>query len=198
MAVEVGDVVRITAKMEQGGDDVQNVFHIQHNGSSSVADSTFLADAISWLDGAYDYINDYQGDALSYESVEAYNVTQGAPIGEDVWDTLTSGDDSTAQESPKQVAALVRFPTATARSQGRKFIGGLTEADLDNGGVLTSAFTTALGQWALDIIACFASDSQDFNLGNWNPTLSRFAAVTGAIINTYNAIQRRRAAGVGS
>lgn len=198
MTVQINDIVRVTAKLEQGGDDIQNVYHVKNVGSGAVADATFLASAVTWMDDCYDYMDALMGDAVDFVSVEAFNITQGAPIGEDSWDTMTSGGDAANQEYAKQCCALIRFPTATAKSQGRKFIGGLTEALLDNGGVLTGAVTTQLGLMAAEILAGFVSDTQDFEVGNWSASKSRWAPWISAIVNTYNAVQRRRAAGVGS
>lgn len=198
MPVLAGDVVRLTVMCEMGGEDVQNVFYVKNYGSTGVDNSTFLADAVTWLDDCYDNIDALQGNNLEYSTIQAYNMTSGVPIGEDTWDTMTVGGNSTDQEYAKQIAALVRFTTNVARSQGRKFLGGFTELDFDNGGVLSSGLVTALGLFAADVIAGFTSDGQDFEAGNYNDTLTRFAPWLTAIVNTYAAVQRRRASGVGS
>jgi len=198
MTIQPLDVVRLTVKCSQFGEDMQNVFYVKSFGSQGIADALFLANAITWLDGAYDNIDQLQGDNITYDSIAAFNVTQDSPIGEDTWDTLTVGGDTTNQEYPRQACGLVRFPTATPRSQGRKFIGGFTELNYESGGQLASALAAALAAFAADILDGFVSDGQVIEVGNWNETLQRWASWLSAIVNFTNAIQRRRALGVGS
>lgn len=198
MTLGADDIIRVTAKMRQGSDDIQNVFHFKNTGIGGAEDDDVMTNVAAWMDGVYDNIDALQGNAHTYESIDVYNVTDAAPIGEIAWPTLTVGGDSTADEYAKQVAGLIRFTTNVAKSQGRKFIGGLTEAGFDSGGLLTSAVQTALAAMASDILEEISWDTVNLLVGNWNPTLSRFVPWVEALVNAYGATQRRRATGVGS
>lgn len=199
MSVAVGDVVRVTCKMTfDTGDAVQNVYHYQNTGSAAIADATFVTDVASQMNTAYSNLNSNISSAISYDTIEVFNVTQDAPIDEVAWPTLTVGGNSATQAYATQVAALVKFATATARSQGRKYMAGLVEGSVDGKGFLVTAMQTALATFGADIVNGFTSSGQVVLPGNWNPTLSRFAKWTAAIVADYVATQRRRRVGSGA
>lgn len=197
MAVNPLDVITITAKMIQAGQAVRNVFQVIHAGVSSVAESAVYTALSDWLDDAYGVLQPGLTDELSFETIEAVNTTQGTPIDEAAWPTLTVGGASANQAEPLQVAALVRFPTNYLGSQGRKYIGGLTEGQLEDNGIVSTGTLGGLATFGADVVAGFAVTGNDFVPGVDNPTLARFAAFTGAIVNDVVSTQRRRKQGVG-
>lgn len=198
MTVAVGDIVRVTAKFSWGSDENLNVFHVKNNGSSGVDDAAFMTAVAAWLDGTWQLINTHLASGMSYVSIEGYNVTQDAPIDEVAWPTLTAGAQTTDSAYALQTAALVKFGTQVAKSQGRKFIAGLTEAGVQGAGLLNSTVASALIGFAGRLITGFTASGEQFDFGNWNDTLSRFALWTYSEIGNYLATQRRRKAGVGS
>ena len=196
--IEAGDIVRVTAKLDMSTDDIINVYHLKHAGSGDVTQAAFLAVVDNWLDTAYGIFDQYLSNAVDFVSIDCFNVTQDEPIGSVSWPTMTSGGDSTADAYAKQVAPLVRFPTATARSQGRKFLGGFTEAQIGGGGTLSATLQSALASFGAQILAGFTASGEDFIPGNWNQVLGRFAPWLSAVVNIVAATQRRRRIGVGS
>lgn len=197
MSVAAGDVVRVVAKFSWGADEALNVFHVKHVGSSSVDDATFMSGVASVLETAYNYIDGFMSSGLDFTSIEAFNVTQDAPIDEVAWPTLTSGSDGGSIYA-LQCAPLVKFGTNVARSQGRKFIPGATETNIDGVGVVGSTFSAALLQYAIHLIVTHVIGGEDFKFGNWNEALSRFAEWAYGEVAQFVATQRRRKPGVGS
>jgi hypothetical protein len=180
------------------GDAVQNVYHYKHTGSASITDAEFMTGIQSEMNTNYGAINSYISSALSYDTIEAFNVTQDAPIDEQAWSTLTLGAENTSQAYATQVAALVKFATAVARSQGRKYLAGLAETGIDGKGFLVTAVQTVLATFASGLVAGMTAGGESFVPGNWNPTLSRFAEWTAGIVADYVGTQRRRRVGSGA
>ena len=197
MTVQVGDIIRVTCKMGYAAGAVQNVYHYKHIGSGSVPDATFMSALGTEMNTNYTTINAYLAPGFMYHTIEAFNVTQDAPIDEIAWPSLTVGTGSGTDSYATQCAALVKFPTATARSQGRKYLGGLMEGYVGSGGLIESAFLTALGSFATAMLSGFSAGGEDFEAGNWNPSLARFAAWIAGVVADRVATQRRRRAGVG-
>jgi hypothetical protein len=197
MSVESGDIMRVTAKMSHLGNDIQNVFHIRANGTGSVDDATAVTEITNRLNSAYGNVVDYQNLDYDYNTIEIFNVTQDRPMGEYNWPSLVSG--TLANDAlPDQTAALALFPTMTARSQGRKYVGGWCEAENNSGGDPDGDVTTQMLAWALSLIAPWLVGSGEFEFGNWSYTLLRFAEWLQPIIRDVWRTQRRRASGVGS
>lgn len=198
MPITIGDVIRATAKMEWGGNDIQNVFHIQADASSAELDSVILDDVIADLDNAYSALVANLTTSFTFESVSVYNLTAGRYLGEDVWTTLTAGTDAATTALPIMVAALARFPTQTLGSQGRKFIAGWTTNDLGGFGELSASAFNATTLFATRILNGLTGTGWTGTHGNYQATPAVFRPYVRAVINTYWCTQRRRRPGVGS
>lgn len=198
MPVVSGDVIRYTAKMSLVGNDVQNVYHFQASGTGSAPNEDVLTNGAVEINALHGLINDWISQGLEYDTINGFNVTQDELLGEINWPTLIDGDEATSETYASQVAAVVRFPTAVARSQGRKFIGGLTEAGIVGGGELVPGLVTDLTSYASNALSGFSALGLTFDPGAWNPTLVRFAPFTAALVNLLAGTQRRRKFGIGS
>lgn len=192
MTVNSGDILRVTAKMYMGVVDVQNVYHIQAQSTGEVSDEDAVDEIKARLNAAYAELVPQQTDTLQYDTIEIFNVTQDKPIDEVTWPTLTDGD-VVGDMLPSQMSGLVRFTTQTARSQGRKFIGGVIEGDNDSDGLPDTDILTALADYAADLLAAWLVGSGSFAFGNYNVDLDRFAEWVSPIVNTiWSALGRRR------
>lgn len=197
MAIVDGDIIRVTDKMSIFGEDVRNVYHVRSDVGTLVANSVFLSQARSWLEDVHADIAPHMVDDYTFESVECFNVTQDEPIGELAYTTTTEGD-LTTDPQPLQCAAVVRFPTEVARSQGRKFIAGLSDTASSDGGVVVSSVLTGLATMATTILDGFTVGTDSWKPGNWSETYTRFAPWVSGLVNTVLGTQRRRRIGKGT
>lgn len=198
MTVAVGDILRVTAAMTVSGNDLQNVYHFKAAGTGTSTDEDVVDAVALELDTAYTYIEDALSSGVIFETIDVYNVTQMDIVGSVDWPTLTVGGGGIAESTAFQLAAVVRFLTATAKSQGRKFIGLLIKDNIGDAGRMDALLETVLGLFAATLLTGWLSDDLVFAPGNWNPTLVRFAYWTEAIVNEYLGTQRRRKGGIGS
>jgi hypothetical protein len=198
MTLVTGDVLRATAKLSWGSDDIQNVYHIIADSNSANSDATILDEVIADLDNAYSAVQGPMSNAVSFDSVSLYNLTADRYMGESTWTALTVGGDTTNNLLPPMVAALARFPTATLGSQGRKFLGGFTVGSLQTYGELTSATFNSVTLFATRILNGVTGSDWTGTYGNYVVATGVFRPYVRAVINTYWCTQRRRRPGVGS
>lgn len=119
-------------------------------------------------------------------------------MGEVGFPTLVDGG-SANEMLPFQVSPLVRFPTTVLGSQGRKFLPAFTEGASGAGGLLSTGTILNLANYAIDLIGgAIDGDLVEYIPGNWSETYQRFAPWVAALVNAYQATQRRRQRGVGS
>lgn len=191
MPCQEDDVLRMTCKMLLHGKVQQNVYHFQLQGTDQQLDDTVLTDMIQKISNAHEELIGEQQDALTYETVEVWNVTQDRSIGEEAWDVITAGTNVSGL-LPTQTAALVLYPTLVARSQGRKFLGGLTENANNVNGDPDEALIAALVAYALHILTprIFGEGTAPF--GNYNYLFERFATWFSARVVAEWKTQRRR------
>ena len=196
MAIENGDIVRITCKFRQSGNAVQNVYHARVTTTGSVPDSTFLTEMAAEMDDMYTDITSEIADTVSFSSIEIYNVTGETYVGETGWPSKTTGTN-TADQLPPQTAPLVLFNTNVLRSQGRKFLPPYTETGSDDFGKLATVALSHLLDFIVDVLAAKTGTNWSAVLGNYNYPLERFAQWISGVARAYFATQRRRYIGVG-
>ncbi len=195
--VNPGDTVRVTAKMLLGSEEVANVYHVNHKGSVAVDADQFHDDVTSWLQAAYDGIEDSVSDQLIDDVIDTYNMSQDVPILSTGWPGSFQGNDA-GQAEPYQIAALITFPTAVKRSLGKKYLPGLSETGVLDAGVLSSTIITDLAAFAVDLLAGFLVLGETFEAGNYRPLTDTFIQWGWAIIEGLVSTQRRRKPGVGA
>jgi len=198
MTIDPGDFVRVTAKMSYiGVDDIQNVFHTENDGGTSVDESDFMVALAAHLDTAYGYLADIMEDNVLFTEIDAYNITQDAPILPIDWPTLVNGD-VVGETLPLQAAALVSFATRTKNSVGRKYISGVAESMQEAGGQLTTAALALLQDFGDELLLGFTVSTVGFQWGNYRYLDGRFAQWETATPRLIMATQRRRRRGIGS
>lgn len=192
-----GDVVRIVAQMTHnaGSDILQNVYHAQYSGPTTT-ELNFHQQMDDWLEDAYDNLLAQLPDDVEFDTITTFNVTQGRPMYTLAWPTLTAGNNL-GDYLPAQIAPLAKFTTFAPKSQGRKYLPFLAET-ASTGGILEAAALAAVSAFASHLITGFSVDFGTAVLGNWNPTLARFAEWVGAIVDEVVRTQRRRVPGVGA
>lgn len=192
-----GTIVQVrTNQVYDAASLMQNVFYVRHEGTEDVADFDMTAAAAVWLDDAYTEINSYINDSVVYRDIEFYNVTADVPILAENWPVLTVGG-TTGVALPLQNAALVSFPTEVKRSQGRKYIAGLSEDAAAGGGLIEALLVTALDAWGLAIITGFQVDVEDFVVGHLKTIDSSFVNWQRYRVDTIMRTQQRRILGTG-
>lgn len=196
MAVNYLDVLTIICKMTQAGQQIRNVYEVIHTGTITLDNLPVLNAALAWAESIYAPLFGSMTNQLSFDTVQVNNKTQGTIIGEAAFPTLTAGGDADTA-SPLQISAVVRFPTGFKGSQGRKFIPGLCEDDLEANGILSAAWQSALATTAANALNGFTVSGNLFVYGADNPGLGRFAAFQSGIVNDVVGTQRRRKQGVG-
>jgi len=126
-----------------------------------------------------------------------YNVTAEEFIGRESWPSKTVGS-GTGDPLPPQNCPLCLFGTAVLRSVGKKFLPVYAETANDSTGTVSGAALANMANFIADVLATKTGTGWSGVLGNWNPTLVRFAEWTSGIARDFYATQRRRYAGSGS
>jgi len=197
MAVAIGDVLRITARMsfvDLGL--ILNVYHVKVLEDGIPDDEDFQDAITAHLDLAYSQFNALMDDHIAYVDIEMYNLTQDIPLTPQPWPTLVSGV-SVGTCVPLQAAALVTFPTAGKRSVGRKYLSGLSDSALDEGGKMNQTTVNAIADYGLTIVAGTAVGNAEIYFGNYRPATNEFYRWDGVRVRSYLRTQRRRVVGIG-
>lgn len=197
MAQSQDDVLRVTAKMSLGVEDVQNVYHFIVGGTGTATDAATLTAIANLLDDAYFELQGSTSDEISFDTIEVYNLTQDTWVGELVWPSLTTGGQ-TGNLMPPQTSMLALFNTDTLRSQGRKF---LPPSVIDYVGADGTPLSGVLGyaaNFATELLLGATSGTVTFKPGNFRALLSAFIPWVFATIPDFYATQRRRYYGKGS
>lgn len=198
MTVQNGDIIRVTCKLahNSGVDDIQNVYHYKAVLGTPASDLLIHNTIAANMELAYTEINTRIPNTTTYTTIESWNVTQDAPMVEAAWPTLTAGT-GTGEFMPAQCAPLCLFSTATARSQGRKYLPFLREADM-NGGILSAATLADIADMIAILLAVLDPGDGNLYIGNWRKTPARFAQWVAGEVQSIVRTQRRRVRGVGS
>lgn len=197
MTIVVNDILRITCKMKLfGTEDIQNVYTYKVTGGTLDDDTSIMNAIANHMDIAYTLYNARVSTSITYISVDGINITQNTLLPDTPWPILVAGIDA-ANILPTQVAGCVFWPTTTPKVRTSSFLGGLTEASNDAGGVLTPALVTemiAFGVFMKGIVAAKISADK----GSFNPVSLIFTPSGEPQVPPRWRTQRRRRVGVGS
>lgn len=202
MSVSGGDILRVVASLLWTDGNVnQNVFNCSIDGVGGPYDDSDVADDMAdWLDTMYANITTYVSDEIDGNEVIVYVYDS---VGDD-WDEVFSqawtwNPTSVAQQLPRGVAGLVRLWTTDPDVQGKKYFGGITEANLDDGLFSGSTVAALLGlaaDWYLPFVG--AATGATFSPGVWSVVGKLIEnAVEHYATSTIPAYQRRRKRNVG-
>ncbi len=198
MSVNGNDVIRTTVDMRLDGTGVvQNTFHTQYTGAVISSDQVVVNAIRVHLESSYyvviqpDLVND-----ITFQAYINFNVTQGVPMPDAVPTLVTAGTDL-AEPLPPQNAALMSFPTATAKSIGRKYVPSYGENANDGNGLLDAGVLARLLTAGVNLVGTFSISIGNGELGNYVDLTASFRAWTGSRADTLFRTQRRRVLGVG-
>jgi hypothetical protein len=202
MTVSTGDILRIVASMLWTDGNVnQNVFNaLISGGGGPWDDEDVVTDAAAWLDNMYANITIYISDELDGNEVLVYKYDV---VGDD-WDEVSSDQwvwdpSQDSDQLPRGVAGLVRLWTTDPDVQGKKYLPGLCEGDINDGLIGSTVITTLLA-FAADWFTPFvgAASGATFTPGVWSVVQTAFkAGVDHIATSTIPAYQRRRKRNVG-
>jgi len=191
MTVVNNDVLRVTCKMRQNTKDVLNVYHIKALETGDLSHAAVMVEVANRMDAVYDEIIAQITNNLTFGSIEVWNVTQDRPVGEASWPTQTTGEGE-GDPLPEATSFCMLFPTETARSQGRKFIGGIGEGANDGDGTPVALLMTNAIDFIATLLGTWLIGDGEFVFGNYNTLLERFARwIEGFAVDIWRT-QRRR------
>lgn len=197
MAVAVGDVVRITARMLlDGASDVVNVFHFVVDANTTVDDTVFMAEVAGQLDVMYALINFRVSTRIAYSSVQGFNVTQNQLLPDTAWPGLTAGVDG-VEMLPEMVSACTFHRTVAPRVRASKFLPPATELS-NAGGALEAVYLGLVQSFGNFLLLGLTAPTIDLQYVAFNVLLSTFNRVVSTQVPARFRTQKRRRIGVGS
>lgn len=198
MAIGVGDVLRITARMSFLAADVLNVYHYLVDVADAGDDDDWMGNIATILDDAYSLLIGAQTTDLLYEDIIGQNITKDEILPTVSWPTLNAGVEAT-EGVPPQCCGFVYWSTVTPRVLGRKFLGVFGEGEQID------------GIWSAGIVASmldFAGEIEDSDFatpgdrtatpGVYRVLPERFTALGLSHVVDTVYTQRRRTRGRGS
>lgn len=202
MSITIGDILRVVAVAAWlDGDVLQNVFNAEIVGTGGpYDDEDIVDDAVDWMDDVFGAFNGQISDELDGAEVRVYKYDPG----DDDWDEV--GIESwgfnpinTDEQLPRGVALLVNLKSVDPDVSGKKYIGGLCEAQVQDG-LWTAGEVARAVTFATLWLTPFAGvhSAADWDPGIWSvKNNSFFKASNTVIIPSIPAYQRRRKQGVG-
>jgi hypothetical protein len=202
MAITDGTILRIVASLLWTDGNVnQNVFNAVLTGGGSPWDEPdIIDDAVDWLDNLYANMVGTMSDEIDGNECIVYEYDAVGQdwdeVGSDAW---TFDPNGASDQLPRGVAGLVRLWTTDPDVQGKKYLPGLVENNLDDG-LFSGALITQLLAFAADWYTPFvgAASGATFTPGVWSVVNTVFkAGIDHIATSTIPAYQRRRKRNVG-
>lgn len=197
MTVVQNDVLRVTAELSFGADDLQNTFHYQYTSVADATDAEALDDIANIMDDLYSIIVADMSSSVDFDQVRVQNVTQDVLLGAAAWPSLVSGTEASAA-LPLQVAALITYTTAVPKTRGGTYFGGMTEIANGLGGTIVAATVVRLAELAVEALLEQTIKDRTYQFILRNRLLGTIIPFTTSIIHSVFRTQRRRRQGVGS
>lgn len=197
MAVSVGDVVRITARLLLNNiGDVVNVYHFFVNTNTTANDAAFMTELALAMDTLYTPVNAAVHQDISYVSVDGQNITDNQLLPTVGWPVLTVGGNAT-EMLPEMVAACVFWRTLRPKVRTAKFLPPFGE-NQNVDGALAAATVILLQAFGDALTAGLTGPNIAVVYGAYNKPLDRFEVVAQALTPARFRTQKRRRLGVGS
>lgn len=203
MAIEVGDVLRVTANFILfPGIQYQNVYHYLYDGIPVVDDQNAVDAIETALDLAYDELvglvsPDTDVDLSSVDKVEflegEWTVTEN--IGT-FTPTLTAV--GTGNTLPYQSSPFVTFKTSRPKSVGRKFLFPMTEPQQDSTIIIPAAVTALVAYAAVILDDITVELINLLHPGIVRTGVDDFLVFTVGVVTNVLGSQKRRRPGVGA
>lgn len=202
MTISENTILKVVATQVWTDAEVnQNVFNATITGAGGPWDEEdVIDDALDWVATMYATLNTLWNQNLNGSHITVYKYD----AGDDDWDEVgtrswTFVPASTEHALPRGVAGLINAKSADPDVSGKKYLGGMTEAQ-GSGGVWGGATLADLADFADEWGAPFSGFT---TTADWIPVIWSFVnkvavpMVETYIIPTIAAYQRRRKQGVG-
>lgn len=197
MAVNVGDVIRVTAEMDINGvDDVINVVHIENHIQAYPSDDLYMDDVATWLDTTYGTMNSRTPDNLNYVAIKGQNITQSILMPSKAWPSLVVGGDVGGAMAQVNTP-MIFFRTTQPRRIGKIYLPYIGET-FQEGGVLDGGTLTALDSFGTLLRTPFLGPNANFRYVVWSRKFLGLSVPFDHVVPTVLRTQRRRRQGVGS
>lgn len=197
MTVQINDILECMARCEfQGVEDVVNVYQYQYVGPSPATDASCIAALSDAMDDLYIPLAAVQPYDYIYRDITIRNLTQDTVLGTTAWPTLTAGLHGGDNNAPG-IAGLVNMATGIARVVLRKYIGGFVTAAIESNGTFTSAVTTVLSTFGVNLMSGYPIVSPIWKYGHFSPKTLNFEEPSTITVSDIPAYQRRRKQGRG-
>jgi len=202
MSITVGDILRVVAVASWiDGNLNMNVFNAVISGTGGpFIDAEIVSDALTWVVAMYGNLTTACNENLDGSQVQVYVYDAVDDDWDEVgtvawtWTPIASDD-----QLPRGVAGLINAKTLDPDVSGRKFIGGIGEANATDG-LWTAGIISLMDDFADDWVTAFVGGTSGASWvpAVWSPTGTNAHALSGTtLIGTVPAYQRRRKRGVG-
>lgn len=203
MAVQVGSILRLTARLRAGQTStrVQNVFWWKVNEVNDPTPANIRSDFAAWLAAMYGFISGLQSTQTVAEGFRLNDVVQKETYGAGNW-TYAGGNAASEMLPPQVSAELIGYTNESGRF-GRKYLGPVVE-ELQADGTWDAAAVLALQQYADAWIQILAGTVTN---NSYQPGVVRkvgavyqfkeFSDDLGAAVIANARTQRRRTSGFG-
>lgn len=202
MPVNNGDKIRVTMKYQMPSAAVaNNVFYFRSNNVATISDLQATVDFENWGAVWATVWSSYTSNNIVCSSLDLHVLDANLdwqPIGTAI---IGISGVSLSDMLPHGVCGLLRAPTGFKRSQGKKYIPGITEGAQDNGEWDTVALAV-LGQQGeiyLSDPETFLGISNSYTPGVVPEGTNQFRPFGPTVlVNAFCSYQRRRRPGVGT
>lgn len=197
MAIPPGGIVRVTAVLNYAGlSELQNVFYMKNDGVDPISEDEFSSDTADFLEIAYADAQLVLNQDVLFDEIRFYDISNDSPMVSEDWPALVNGAGTT-EASPLNACALVAFPTGVKRSVGRKYLSGIDQVHVKNGGALEATGLGNIQDWGDHLAGDYLAGGQVIEIGNWRPATDDHFAWQRAEARLIMATQKRRRIGVG-
>lgn len=202
MSIVDGEILRVVASMLwTDGNINQNVFNCQVGGGTPPFDEEdVLDDCLDWLDNMYANLTSATSDELDGNEVIVYKYDSVHDDWDEVGSQAFTWNPTGAEDQlPRGVAGLVRLWTEDPDVQGKKYLPGTIESNL-NDGLYSSSLLTLFLAFAADWLTPFVGTASGatFTPGVWSVVGKLIeAGIDHVATSAIPAYQRRRKRNVG-
>jgi hypothetical protein len=202
MTVNVGDILQIVAVMSWlDGNIMQNVFHTEITAGTGPFDHEDVGDDMqTWVEAMYAELVAGQSDECDGSEIRVYVWDTGDADWDEIsTKSFTYNPTNAGDQVPRGVSALINAKTDDADVNGKKYLGGFTEASSVDG-LLAAAEIVRLVAFAAEWLPVIVGgvSGASFDAGVWSVKNTALYDLTGTFtIPAIWAYQRRRKRGIG-
>lgn len=196
MAVNIGDVIRVTANfLLNAVDPYVNTFHFEWIGLGGISDDAAMDEIAISIDAAYILINAELSNKLDYVDIQGQNITQNVLLPTKLWPTLVDGLSASGL-LPPQTCGYVFYRTTRPKTRASVYLPGFVEDASDIQGAPDPDAIIAMQAFGDFVKDGLQVVLLNLKYGAYNRPLDRFTEVNAAVVSSKWRTQRRRVRGV--